>query len=170
MCLFEISLLTLPMLVGSIYLFFCCHLLWRTSCHMQHSPPWMSYQDFFFFFLTEITLQPKLVRTSLYAWVWKLQNLVWHNFIIYHFPFVTFTSLKKKKIQASGFNTHTNTKQHTFILTGCSYVSEHTFRGTKYRNKCCNIPGVLHSTPNSFTDEANSGRQDPLMSCWRMRS
>lgn len=66
----------------------------------------------FFFFLTEITLQPKLVRTSLYAWVWKLQNLVWHNFIIYHFPFVTFTSLKKKKSRLLVL-THTQTQSST---------------------------------------------------------
>lgn len=46
-CLFEIGLFTLSMPLGSISFFFC-HLLQRTSCQVQHSSPWMSYRDLFF--------------------------------------------------------------------------------------------------------------------------
>lgn len=138
MCLFEKGLFTLSMLVGSI--FFFCHLLWRTSCQVQHSSPWMSYRDLFFW--QESCCNPNWSESlSISGACMGMNNtescLAQFQCFFYHFSFMTFIFLRK--LYACSFNPK-NTKQHTFFLAICSFLSEYTLIGTKYRSNTAMSP------------------------------
>lgn len=68
-----------------------------------------------------------------HAWVWIIQNLVWHNFSISFLISLSWLLFSWGKLYACIFNAK-NTKQHTFFLAVCSYVSEYTLIDTKYRS------------------------------------
>lgn len=139
MCLFEIRLFTLSMLMGSIYFFFC-HLLWRTSCQVQCSSPWMSYQDLFFWQKSHCN-QNRSESLSISGACMGMNNTESHlaqfQHFFYHFSFMTFIFLRK--LYACSFNAK-NTKQHTVFLAVCSDMSEYTLRGTKYRSNTAVSP------------------------------
>lgn len=128
--------------LGSISFFFC-HLLQRTSCQVQHSSPWMSYRDLFFWqksccspnWSESLTIsEERMGMNNIESYLSQFQHFS------YNFSFMSSACLRK--LYTCSFNTKSG-KQHTFSLAGCSYVSEHTHRH-EIQEQHCNIPMALN--------------------------
>lgn len=137
MCLFEIGLFTLSMPLGSISFFF----LPPPMENILPSAVFISLKELSrSIFLTEIMLQPKLVRishnfSSVHGYTES--HLAQFQYFFYNFSFMS--SICLRKLYTCSFNTEKK-RQHTFFLAGCSYVSEHTLTGTKYRSNTATSP------------------------------
>lgn len=125
---------------GINFSFSSCHLLWRTSCQVQYSSPRMSYQDLFFWQKSRCNQnwsESLSISEACMGMNYTESCLAKFQHFFYHFSFTTFILLRK--LYACSFNAK-NTKQLAFFPAVCSYVSEYTLTGTKYRSNTATSP------------------------------